>query len=111
MFEDFLKRYLILKGFDVTHVMNITDVDDKTIERATAQQMDLQSLTKKYTDMFFQDANRLNIMPADHYPAATDHIDIMIELIQQLIDKDHAYKTEDGSIYFSIKSFKEYVFG
>ena len=108
LFEDFLKRYLILKGFDVTHVMNITDVDDKTIERATAQQMDLQSLTKKYTDMFFQDANRLNIMPADHYPAATDHIDIMIELIQQLIDKDHAYKTEDGSIYFSIKSFKEY---
>lgn len=108
LFEDFLKRYLLLRGFEVTHIMNLTDVDDKTIERAIKEGQDLKTLTKKFTELFFRDSDRLNIMPADTYPAATDHIDIMIELIQSLLEKEHAYKTEDGSIYFSIGSFSDY---
>jgi len=108
LFEDFLKRFLILSGYEVSHIMNLTDVDDKTIERAKDKGEDLKSLTQKFTDLFYRDTELLKILPADSYPAATDHIEIMIDLIQKLIDKNHAYRTEDGSIYFSIKSFQQY---
>ncbi len=108
LFEDFLKRYLLLRGFEVTHIMNLTDVDDKTIDRANMEGQDLKLFTKKFTELFFQDSEQLNILPADEYPAATNHIDIMIDLIQLLLEKEYAYETEDGSIYFSIGSFGDY---
>ncbi len=108
LFEDFLKRVLIARGFDVYHVMNITDVDDKTIQKALGEGKSLSDITEYYTNLFMKDLSILKIIPADVYPAATEHVDGMIQMIQQLIEKNHAYLTQDGSVYFSIKSFKDY---
>ncbi len=108
MFEDLLKRYLLVKDYDVSHVMNITDVDDKTIKRSIENNIPISDLTETYTNKFFDDLKLLKILPADEYPRATGHIDIMIRMIQQLIENKHAYQTEDGSVYFSIDSFPDY---
>ena len=108
LFEDFLKRVLLARGFEVLHVMNITDVDDKTIKKTVIEGKSLSAITGYYTDLFNQDLNTLNILPADHYPAATDHVDGMIKMIESLIAKGHAYQTEDGSVFFKIESFKDY---
>ena len=78
VFEDLLKRYLIFKGYKVTQVMNLTDVDDKTIRDSQALGISLDEHTKKFKDLFFQDIDRLNIHRAEHYPAATDHVDEMV---------------------------------
>ena len=88
--------------------MNLTDVDDKTINRANEEGIGLKTLTEKFINNFFRDSELLNMLPADEYPAATDHIPIMIGLIQLLLNNNHAYTTDDGSVYFSIKSFKDY---
>src|SRR3989344_3567243 len=74
IFNDILKRYLEYKGFKVKHVMNLTDVDDKTIRGAHAFKISLAEFTKKYTDAFFEDLKILNIKPANVYPRATEHI-------------------------------------
>ncbi|MBL7014650.1 MAG: cysteine--tRNA ligase [Candidatus Marinimicrobia bacterium] len=108
MFEDLLKRVLILSGLDVKHIMNITDVDDKTIKRAADQNMPLQELTEKYTKMFYDDLEWLKIIPADDYPLATQHVDGMISMIASLLEKGHAYKDDDGSVYFKVASFPKY---
>jgi len=108
IFEDLLKRYFILKGYKVTHVMNITDVDDKTIQRSTAEKIDISDLTNKYINLFFKDLDTLKIIRADVYPKATEHIDIMIEMVQKLIDNGYAYQSDDKSIYFNIAKFDEY---
>jgi len=107
VFQDILKRYLEYKGFDVKHVMNLTDVDDKTIKRSQEQKIPLRKYTEKYTKAFFKDMETLNIEPAEVYPRATETIDDMVALIQKLLDKGIAYKTEDG-IYYNIKKFKNY---
>ena len=91
LFEDFLKRVLIARGFEVLHVMNITDVDDKTIKKTVIEGKSLSEITNYYTDLFNQDLNTLNILPADHYPAATDHVDGMIKMIESLISNGYAY--------------------
>ncbi len=108
LFEDFLKRVLLARGFDVLHVMNITDVDDKTIKKTVEEGKSLSEVTDFYTELFNKDLNTLKILPADHYPAATDHVDGMIEMIETLITKGHAYQTEDGSVFFKIESFGDY---
>ncbi len=108
LFEDFLKRVLLARGFEVLHVMNITDVDDKTIKKTVIEGKSLSEITDHYTDLFNQDLNTLNILPADHYPAATDHVEGMIKMIKSLIAKGYAYETEDGSVFFKIESFKDY---
>lgn len=108
IFEDQLRRYLKYKAYKVTQVMNLTDVDDKTIKGSMAEGVSLDEYTKKYKDAFFQDLKTLNIEKAEHYPAATDHIKEMISLVQKLLDKGIAYKGEDDCIYFSIKKFKDY---
>jgi cysteinyl-tRNA synthetase len=108
IFEDLLRRYLQYHGWKVTQVMNLTDVDDKTIKSAIAEGKSLNDYTKTYKDAFFDDLKTLNIEPAEYYPAATDHIPEMIELIQTLLDKEYAYKSDDGSIYFSIEKFTDY---
>jgi len=107
VFEDLLKRFLIFSGFRVRHVMNITDVDDKTIQGAHAEGVSLQDYTRKYIDAFFADLEALNIRPADHYPRATDHIPEMVAIIKGLLEKGLAYR-KDGSIYYSIAKFPAY---
>ncbi len=107
IFEDLLRRYLAYKGFEVTQVMNLTDIDDKTIRDSNAAGISLTEHTRKYKDMFFSDIDRLNIQRAEYYPAATEHIDEMVELVQKLLDRGHAYSSGD-SIYFKISSFPGY---
>ena len=108
IFEDLLRRYLQFRGFQVTQVMNLTDVDDKTIRGANEKKVHLSEYTKTYIDAFFEDLKTLNVEPAEYYPAATDHIQDMIALIQRLFDKGVAYQSEDRSIYFRIDQFKNY---
>ena len=108
IFEDLLKRYFLLKGYKVSHVMNITDVDDKTILRSITNNIKITDLTEKYINLFFNDLKTLKIIPADVYPKATEHVDIMIDMVQKLINKGFAYKSEDKSIYFNITEFSDY---
>ncbi len=107
LFEDILVRYLKYKGYEVHQIMNLTDVDDKTIRNSIQQNISLNDYTQKFKEAFFKDIKTLNITPAEKYPCATDHIDEMIGLIQHLEEKGIAYRSE-GSIYFSINRFKEY---
>ena len=108
LFEDFLKRVLVARGFEVYHVMNITDVDDKTIQKSLTEGKPLSEITDYYTDLFKKDLSFLNIIPADVYPEATKHVDAIVQIIEKLIDKKHAYVTKDGSVFFSIKTYKDY---
>ncbi len=108
LFEDLLKRWLVYQGFKVTHVMNLTDIDDKTIKGSQKQGIPLRQFTDFYIKAFFEDIKALNIQPADVYPKATDHIPEMVQLIKNLIAKGTAYKGEDGSIYFSVCKFPDY---
>ncbi|MBL7032650.1 MAG: cysteine--tRNA ligase [Candidatus Delongbacteria bacterium] len=107
MFEDLLRRYLKYSGYEVTQVMNLTDVDDKTIRRSQEEGLPLQEFTLRFKDAFFNDLKTLKIEAAEHYPAATDHIPEMVELVQRLQANGNTYDT-GGSIYFSIASFPEY---
>jgi cysteinyl-tRNA synthetase len=107
VFEDLLKRFLLFSGLAVTHVMNITDVDDKTILGAQRRKQTLREYTETYTRAFFEDSATLRIMPADLYPRATEHIHEMTVLIRGLLDKGYAYY-KDGSVYFSIARFPAY---
>ena len=108
VFEDILKRWLIHLGYDVNHIMNITDVDDKTIKKAKKEGVELKVLTERYTSFFIEDLKWLKIKPANKYPRATDYIEEMKNIIQILIDKKFAYAEKDGSVYFDIKSFPKY---
>jgi cysteinyl-tRNA synthetase len=103
-----LKRWLVYRGFKVTHVMNLTDIDDKTIKGSQKQGIPLRQFTDFYAKAFFEDIKALNIEPADVYPRATDHIPEMVALIKTLMAKGFAYKGEDGSIYFSVCKFPDY---
>ncbi len=106
--SDLLKRYLRYRGVKVMHVMNITDVDDKTIRGAQSQRISLKQFTKQYEEAFFEDLESLNILPADKFPRATAHIEEMLFLIRRLIKKGFAYKATDGSVYFNVKKFADY---
>ncbi|MDP1834614.1 MAG: cysteine--tRNA ligase [Chlamydiales bacterium] len=108
VFEDILRRTLKFFGYDVTQVMNITDVDDKTIKGAIKKGVTLKEYTKPFEDAFFDDLKQLHIEPAEHYPAATDYIPQMIDMIHQLIAKGVAYAGRDGSVYFAIGKFPKY---
>lgn len=108
IFEDILRRELEYRGYNVKHVMNITDVDDKTIKGALTNNVPLDVYTAKYIQGFFEDRDMLNVKPATVYPRATRHIPEMVEIIKALIDKGIAYRGEDGSIYFSIDKFPGY---
>lgn len=108
VFEDILRRTLTFFGYDVTQVMNITDVDDKTIRGAIKKEVSLKEYTKPFETAFFEDVKTLNIQPAHHYPAATDYIPQMIDMIHLLIAKGVAYPGRDGSVYFAIGKFPKY---
>lgn len=108
VFEDLLRRTIKFFGFQITQVMNLTDVDDKTIKGAIAKNVSLNEYTEPFKQAFFEDVKTLGIEPAERYPAATEFIDEMIRVIQVLIDKGVAYKGGDGSIYFAIHKFPRY---
>lgn len=108
VFEDLLRRAIQFFGMKITQVMNLTDVDDKTIKGAIANNITLDEYTQPYKDAFFEDVKTLNIEPAEHYPAATEYIEQMISMIETLLDKGIAYRGGDQSIYYSIKHFPRY---
>src|SRR6478609_1250681 len=110
IFEDLLQRHLELRGYKVHRVMNITDVEDKTIRGAREAGIPLQAFTEQFKAAFFEDAHTLRIKRADEYPAATDkrYIDRMIEMISALISKGLAYQADDKSVYFRINKFPDY---
>ena len=107
-FEDILRRVVQFNGMKIRQVMNLTDVDDKTIRGANAAGVALTDYTKTYKDAFFEDLKKLNVQPAEVYPAATDHIPEMIALVQKLMEKGVAYQSEDGSDYFKVREFPGY---
>lgn len=107
MFEDLLRRYLLRKGYKVTQVMNITDVDDKTIKGSNEAGIALDDYTAQYIEAFYDDLDTLRIQRAEVYPRATEHIVEMIELIKKLEEKGHTYVSDDG-VYFKITSFPRY---
>lgn len=107
-FEDILRRVIQFNGMKVRQVMNLTDVDDKTIRGANAAGVKLTDYTKTYKDAFFADLKKLNVQRAEVYPAATDHIPEMIALVEKLMEKGVAYQSEDGSVYFNVRKFPGY---
>ena len=107
-FEDVLRRVIQFNGMKIRQVMNLTDVDDKTIRGANAAGVALCDYTKTYKDAFFADLKTLNIQPAEVYPAATDHIPEMIALVAKLMEKGVAYQSDDGSVYFKVREFPGY---
>ncbi len=104
---DLVKRYLKYKGYEVKQVVNLTDVDDRTIKGSQEKQFPLNEYTKRYKEAYFQDVKSMNIEMADIYSEATAHIKEMVELVKKLIEKGHAYQLA-GSIYYKISTFKDY---
>jgi cysteinyl-tRNA synthetase len=108
IFEDLLRRWLEYRGFKVTQVMNLTDVDDRTIAASRKLGIPLKKHTEQYIKAFFEDITSLNIEKAEYYPKATEHIPEMVALIKKLMEKSYAYRGEDGSIYYDISKFRNY---
>ena len=106
VFADLVRRYLDFRGYEVTHVMNITDVEDKIIRRVAEQKTTLSEYTAQYQDAFFEDIKILNCVDPHQIPKATDHIPEMIELIGKLMERGIAYQAADKSIYFSIEKYQ-----
>ena len=107
VFADILRRYLEYKGYQVKHIMNITDIDDKTIKNSKMAKMSLKDFTEKYTREFFKDLETLNIKKASYYPKATENIQEMIKFTEALEKKGYAYERLH-SVYFDISKFKDY---
>src|ERR1700759_4297887 len=105
VFADLVRRYLEFKGFDVRHVMNITDVEDKIIARMRAANATLRDYTARYETAFFDDLKALGCLPPKETPRATEFIPEIIALIEKLVARGLAYKANDGSVYFSIEKY------
>lgn len=106
VFSDLVRRYLEFKGYTVQHVMNITDVDDKIITKVRESKVPLREFTGKFEAAFFEDLKTLNCRNPHQTPRATEHIEEIISLIEKLIARGLAYKTPDGSVYFSIEKYR-----
>jgi cysteinyl-tRNA synthetase len=107
LFEDILRRTLQLFGYEVTQVQNLTDVDDRTIQRANESGSSLREYTDRFAEAFFEDLKTLKVEPAEHYPRATDYVPEMVEIIKRLEAGGHTYRS-DGSIYYRISTFPGY---
>ena len=107
VFSDLLRRSLLLQGFEVEEAMNITDVDDRTINGAASKGEKLAQYTQPFLDAFIEDLRDLRIQRAEHYPRATEHIDDIIELVRRLEERGYAYKRGD-SVYYRISRFADY---
>jgi cysteinyl-tRNA synthetase len=108
LFEDLLRRYLKWRGFRVTQVMNLTDIDDKIIRRCREENLPLADCTAPFKQAFFEDIDTLRFERAEVYPEATAHVPEMVALVSRMMEHGNAYKAEDGSIYFRIASFPRY---
>jgi cysteinyl-tRNA synthetase len=106
VFADLVRRYLEFKNFQVTHVMNITDIEDKIIKRVRETKTTLPEFTGKFESAFFEDLKTLNCLSPHQTPRATEHIPEIISLIEKLIARGIAYKAADGSVYFSIEKYR-----
>ncbi|MFQ5863603.1 MAG: cysteine--tRNA ligase [bacterium] len=104
---DVLRRFLKYRGYEVTYVMNLTDIDDRIIERSKNEGVDTEEITEKYTEAFFEDIDELGIERADVHPKATDHVPEIIELIKKLIDEELAYY-ENGNVFYDVNRFRNY---
>ncbi len=107
LFSDLIHRYMTYRGYQVTHVMNITDLDDRTIKGAERTGMPIKDFTDQYYKAFLEDIDQLNIKRATVYPKSSEHVDDMIAMTQKLIEKGYAYE-KFRSIYFDISRFKNY---
>ncbi len=105
---DVVTRYLRARGYEVTHVRNITDIDDKIIKRAGEQQRDWQGLTREFIGKFHEDAAALAILPPDQEPRATEHMPQIVAMIEQLIANKHAYVGDNRDVYYDVRSFPDY---
>ncbi len=108
LFEDLLRRVMVLRGWKIFQVMNLTDVDDKIIKNASERGMTIGEVTAPVTETFHSDRAFLGIQDAELYPKATDHIPEMIGIVERLVAKKLAYKADDGTVYFAIDKFKDY---
>ncbi|MCL1976216.1 MAG: cysteine--tRNA ligase [Firmicutes bacterium] len=104
---DTIRRYFIWRGFDVTYVQNFTDVDDKIIRRCEEEKSSLQALTEKYIAAYFEDAQALNVLPANIHPRVSSHMKEIISMIEDIIAHEHAYEAA-GDVYFDVRSFLAY---
>jgi len=104
---DMIRRYLEYLGYEVTHVQNFTDIDDKIINKAAEEGVEFREVADRNIELFYDYAAELNLQPAHHYPLATENIDGIINYIEKLIEKDHAYAV-GGDVYFKVRSFKDY---
>ena len=105
--SDILRRYLEYKNYDVTFVMNLTDVDDKLIKKSNEENVPVENVADKYADAFFEDIEKLGIKKADVYPKATENMDEIIELINGLVENGYAYNVE-GNVFYDVNKFKGY---
>jgi cysteinyl-tRNA synthetase len=108
VFEDVLVRYLRHKGYSVKRVMNLTDIEDKSITIAQKQRKPISELTEYYSKVFFEDMDTLELVPADVFPKATEHILEIIDIIKEIMKNGYAYRGKDGSIYYDISKFKDF---
>ena len=104
---DVLRRYLEFRGYPVEHVQNFTDIDDKTIVRAQEEGISIEELSQRYIDEFFSDTDALNVLRAHRYPRATEEIPRIIEIIEALVDRDYAYRS-NGDVYFRVNRAPSY---
>jgi cysteinyl-tRNA synthetase len=104
---DVLRRYLLYKGFRVIFVQNFTDIDDKIINRAKKEGITAEQISSRYIESYFEDFTKLNVLLANKYPKATEHVEEMINLVEGLVKKNYAYVTSNG-VYFRVKRFESY---
>ncbi len=105
--SDIIRRYLEFKGFEVKYVMNLTDIDDRIIKKSIEEKIEAQIVAEKYTKAFFEDIKKLNVKKADIFPKATEHIDDIVKMINELEVKGFAYEV-DGNVFYDVRKFKEY---
>jgi cysteinyl-tRNA synthetase len=108
VFEDVLVRYLRFREFRVKRVMNLTDVEDKAIATARKEGKTLQELTEYYSRIFFEDMEKLNLLPADVFPRATEHVPEIIGIIKKIVDNGYAYRGKDGTVYYDVSRFNRW---
>lgn len=108
IFADILRRTLAAHGYTVNQIINLTDVDDKTIKKSRELGISLEEMTKQYEQDFYDGRKELHLLPASHYPRATGSIPKIIEVIELLLEKNFAYRSEDGSVYFRVSSDPHY---
>ncbi|MCU7958705.1 MAG: cysteine--tRNA ligase [gamma proteobacterium symbiont of Bathyaustriella thionipta] len=105
---DLVYRYLMAKGYEVQYIRNITDIDDKIIQRANEKKQDFHELTQHFIEAMHEDADALGILRPSAEPRATRHLSEIIDMVQRLIENDHAYQADNGDVYYAVNSFANY---